>query len=930
LRRFLVLWFYLLALSAWAQEPQRREEVSPRTGVRPPATRPFGTLPNPVPASKIVLTPEDSVRRQREIAVRDSLRNASDLETSVKYAAEDSTLSNVDERIVELFGNARVDYGDIHLTADYIRLNWNTNEVYARGTKDSTGKVIGEPIFESGQDKFNTSEIRYNFKSRRSFIKAIVTKQGEGNVRGVSVKKDSVNNFYIRRAFYTTCDLVHPHYGIAAPRIKLVQGKGDNKQVVSGPFNLVIADVPLPLGLPFGYFPFSATRKSGIIMGNYGEEPLNRGFYLRDFGYYWAVNDYLSLRFTGQIYSRGGWGVGTAGNYIKRYRYSGNFNLIYNRNSAGEEFGPLARVSNDFRVQWSHAPVARGNQSFSASVDLSSNNYNRNNEQDINRYRSNVFGSSVQYSRNFGQLVQTSSSARINQNVATQEVTAGLGFNIGINQFQPLKRKRAVTPAWYESFRLGMNLSATADLTNVIRPSFANNAGFKVAGLGERVNPDTIGTPPIRNPAESTQETKLNFFENFDQVLKFAQVRTTYTVPITLPNFKIARYINLTPSVSFQGDFYTKQLSFTYMPADTAVRVDTTSGFFPTYNFSTALSLNTRVYGTFYFKKAGRLEAIRHTFAPALSLSYSPAFASERFGFYDNVQINETGETRNLSRYIGYTGTEIRTYAANFSLVNTFEAKVRAKSDTAAKAFEKISILDNLSLNGSYNFAATEFRLSTITLNANTLILKKYNISFTSAFDPYIYEADGRTETGRRVDRYRFANGQGLAGLQLANIAFGTSFQPPGDKNRKAARQQKAQDAGMTEEQMRFVQNNPQAYIDWSVPWSLSVNYNFAYAKYGLSRPQTTQTLNFSGDLSLSEKWKITFTSGYDFVANAPSLTQIGVVRDLHCWEATFNWTPIAQNLRSGNYNFELRVQSAILRDLKLSRRRSFFDRGGF
>lgn len=921
----------MLALGASAQEPARREDPrAPSTSPRRRAgTVPFGMVPNPQTSKP--LTPEDSVKRRLELNLQDSLRKASDLETRVDYYADDSTISNIDERIVELFGNAKVDYGDIHLTADYIRLNWNTNEVYARGTKDSTGKARGEPIFESGQDKFNTSEIRYNFKSRRSFIRSIVTKQGDGNVRGVSVKKDSVNNFYIRKAFYTTCDLLHPHYGISAPRIKLVQGKGDNKQVVSGPFNLVIADVPLPLGLPFGFFPFSATRKSGLIVGNYGEEPRNRGFYLRDFGYYWAVNEYLSLRFTGQIYSRGGWGVGTAGNYIRRYRYSGNFNLIFNKNVSGEEFGPLATPSNDFRVQWSHAPVSRGNQSFSASVDLSSSNYIRNNEQNTQRYLSNVFGSSVQYSRNFGQLIQSSTSLRINQNVSTGEVTAGGGFNIGVNQFQPLKRKRAVTPAWYESFRLGLSLSATADLTNIIRPSFANNSGFKVAGLGERINPDTLGTPPIRDPATSTQETRLNFFEEFDQVLKFAQLRTTYSVPITLPNFKIARYINLTPSISFQGDFYTKQLSFTYVPADTAVRVDTTSGFFPTYNYSTAISLNTRIYGTFNFKNLGRLDAIRHTFAPSISLSYSPAFAGPQFGFYQKVQINETGERRNLPRYIGYSGTEIQTYAASFSLVNTFEARVRSKSDTAAKAFEKVSLLDNLSLNGSYNFAAAEFNLSTITLNANALILKKYNISFTSAFEPYAYVADGRSEVGRRVNRYRIASGQGLAQLQAMNIAFGTSFQPPTDRKKKAANQQQAaQAAGVTEEQLRFVQNNPQAYIDWNVPWTLSMNYNFAYAKFGLARPQTTQTLNFSGDLSLTDKWKVTFSSGYDFVANAPSLTQIGIVRNLHCWEAMFNWTPIAQNLRSGNYSFELRVTSALLRDLKLSRRRSFVDTGGF
>ena len=957
MRLVFLLFIVLLDVQGFAQiirkPPTQPATAQPAGGANRRANaRPFGNLTRPNARADTLPRPRlDSTARADSVRLDSLTSRQSSLREEVVASAEDSSTTSTDQKIMELFGQAKVDYGDINLQADYIRLNWETNEVFATGTKDTlTGKTRGDPIFKQGSETYNTTEIRYNFKTKRAIIRGIVTQQGDGNIRGNSVKKDSLDNMYLRRAFYTTCNLLHPHFGISAPRIKLVQGKGDNKQVISGPFNLVIAGIPLPLGLPFGFFPFSESRRSGLIVPSYGEEPNNRGFYLRDGGYYWAASENIGVRFLGQIYSRGGWGLGSQANYTKRYRYSGNFFLQFNRNRTGEEIGPNRKISNDFRIQWAHSPVSRGGQSFSASVDISSQNYNQNNEYNPQRYLSNAFGSSVQYSRNFGQAVQSSANLRFNQNIRTNVLTATAGFNVGVNQIQPFKRKSAVTPAWYESFRLGMSLTGSADLTNDLRPQISGSSLPEVIivnlGSGTAVRPRPDSLPPtaaqqlaLLNQSQESQRIGVKLTaENIQRILKNAQVRSSFSVPITLPNFKIARYINLTPSVSLQGDLLTKRLSYAYVQnnrfADSSgIRIDTTAGLFPAFNYSFAMSMNTRVYGTFYIRK-GRFEAIRHTFAPSISFNYTPDFSQNK-SLYTQVQINNRKETRYLSNFINYSSGSIgRVLGTSFSLTNQLEMKMRAKSDTAKEQFTKISIFDNFGLNGSYNFVADSFNLSNLSFNANTQILKKYNISFSSNFDPYNYVPDRAYGTiGRRTSQYLFSSGGGLARLQNMNASISTSFKSGGGaKAKQPVQQNQPPPNPNTEAQLQFINRNPDLYVDWNVPWSLQVNYQFSYLRNGLAPSQTIQTLNFSGDLSLTanDKWKLSIQSGWDFVAKGPSLTNVSLMRDLHCWEAAFNWTPISgQAARVSNYSFELRVKSALLRDLKLSRRRSFYDYGG-
>ncbi len=856
----------------------------------------------------------------------DTLEAESDLKNTVQYSAQDSTIMDPGGQEVHLYGKAKVTYGAIILEADYIRLNWKTNEVFARGNYDSTSrKWIGQPIFQDNGEKYDTKEIRYNFKSKKGFIKGVVTQQGDGNIRGTTVKKDEENNMYIRGSIYTTCNLAQPHFHIAAKKIKVIP----EKQVISGPFHLVVSDVPLPfVGLPFGFFPVPKKKEigtSGILMPTYGEEPNGRGYYLRDGGYYFAISEKINLSLTGQIYSRGSWGIGVAMPYAVKYRFSGNFNLRFNRNVQGNEIKILNQPRNDFSLNWSHSPVPRGTSSFGASVNLGSNSFNQFNEFNTQKYIQNVASSSVQYTKQFGQFARMGTSVRVNQRFPDRSkvdstgkqtdpgsIDAGIDFNFGINQLAPFALKGG-TGAWYESFRLGLDFSGgiTANNTIVYTDTSFSTLNFKLA------NPQDFKT----RTADSPTAFLLNA-DNLSRFLSNGKFNGRYSIPIGLPNIKLARYINISPSISLSGQTYTSKFFYKYIESTKSFEVKDSSGLYFVNNVSFGASLNTRIYGMFYVR-GKRLEAIRHTLIPSISYSYTP----DQSNLYQRVNIDKN-TSRYFNKYSLGSANSSGTSASslNWSLNNLFEAKVRPKSDSSGKQFEKVSILDNFSFNGSYNLMAEEFKMSDINFNTSARVFKDLNLNLSANFDPYAYVKDELYGTiGRKVNRWSRTEGQGLARLSNANVALSKRFAPKGaDKPKKA-------NTPNTEEQQRMINANPDAYIDFNIPWTLSMSYSFNYSRQGLSAGTTIQTLRMNGDFSLTPKWKFVFDTGLDIVAKAPSITNIGITRDLHCWEMSFNWTPYAgSGFRSNNYSFEIRAKSALLRDLKLSRRRTFYDQGGF
>jgi hypothetical protein len=880
------------------------------------------------------LSVPDSLSIAKDSMAVDTLSNPDDLEFLVKYDSEDSTISDVALKQVHLYGNAVVTYGTINLKANYIRLNWVTNEVYAIGTYDSTAKkMVGEPIFQDGPQTYNTKEIRYNFRSKKALIQGIVTAEGDGNIRGEKVKKDTEGNFYIQHSIYTTCNLTHPHYFINAPKIKMVK----QKQVISGPFNLVIGDVPLPIALPFGFFPFPKKKEigtSGILFPTYGEEPNGRGFYLRDGGYYFAISENVNAAITGQIYSSGSWGVGLASSYSKRYQYNGNFAFRMARNRSSDEIKQMTQqgVSNDFSLVWSHSPKPRGNSTFSANVNITSSNYNQTQELQTSKYTSNVATSSVQYTRTMGQYLRGAASVRVNQNFGqynqvTRRKEGGKtnissDFSIGINQIAPFALNGG-RGRWYESFRLGLDFSGAYAITNAlisIDTSYSR-LGFKVSNL--RADPERIGRQQV---------VEFNT-GNLPDIFKDAQFTGRYSLPISLPNFKLLKFVNLTPSMSLQGEVFTKQYNYEYVGGNN-VRIDTINKVGTEYSYSFGGGLNTRFYGTF-FVKGKRLEAVRHTVIPSLSFSYTPDFTGNSHGFYQTVRYNIDGDTKRLSRFRG-VGNGVSDGRASsvvsFSLNNSFEMKLKSKSDTAAAQFEKVSLLDNLSLGGSYNLLADSLNLSNITVNANARIGKNLNLNFNMNLDPYAYEANPNimgNQIGRKVNKYAITEGQGLAGLQNLGFTLGTSFSPKSssDKTKPAP----GENSTATPEQREFVQNNPDLYVDFSIPWNINLNYNFGLTKPGLSNATLIQAVQVTGDLSLSKNFKVSVNTGFDFTAFQPTITSLTLYRDLHCWDMSFSWTPFAGNAsRASNYNFTLKVKSSILQDLKVTRRRSFRDLGEY
>ncbi len=963
------------------------------------------------PAQKSSRPALPKVKKDTVISViPDSLKSRdSQLETTVEYKSKDSTVLDVDGETLHLYGEAVVTYGDIELKADYIQLNWGKNEVFAHGLPDSTKKmgerVRGKPVFSQSGDSYNTDSIRYNFKSKKAIIKGIVTQQGEGFVQGQTVKKDPKDNLYLVNAMYTTCNLKEPHFHINAKKIKLV----NKKSLISGPFNFVLSDVPLPIGLPFGFFPVPKKKEigtSGFIMGNYGEEPNNRGFYFRDFGYYHAFNEKIGMKVLAQVYSKGSWGVGVQSNYIKRYKYSGNLNLQYNFNKSGVLLSDT-EPTKDFNISWSHAPQSRRtDRSFSASVNIVSNGFAQNNRRldEVDQYTNNAFGSSIQYSRNVGKLLRSSAAFRADQNVSTRVFNSSLGYSVGLNQFNPFVKEKYQTGRFWDAFRLGLDVSGGFTVNNTIQKRSTSYTDYNIVGVSNNPVTDTEQRELLRLQqllrATSDPEQRAVIQKQIAQlqnpvltdpaaILRNGVFNTSYSVPIALPNIKIARYINLTPSVSYRGDFFTKQLKYTFADQDTkftdsrgrtvevvidpkadtisytydpsgnvtvrmnsksggVVHVDTLNKPAFAQNVSFAGGLNTRVYGTYRFNPSKRLQAIRHTMAPSFNFSYTPNLASQ-YGQLTMVRTptaTDSNTRRYLPKFIGSSASG-SSQAANvgFSLSNMLEAKLRTKSDTAQKEFEKIMLLNNFDFSGSYNLLARadlgEFAMSNVNLNANTSLFKNLiNLNFNASFDPYAYSRDtvvSSNAAGRRITTFKWNyNGEGGGSyLSAMNISVSTRLTPE-TFSKNAQPQKSTTTPGVTPDPSReamaaFVAANPMAYVDFSIPWSINLNYALNYSKQGLAQARVTQTFQFQGDLSLTPKWKINFSSGWDFVYKSVTLTTFSIMRELHCWDMSFNWTPIAGNaLRSSTYSFTLQPRSSLLRDLKISRRRTYFDRGGF
>lgn len=784
------------------------------------------------------------------------------IDKKVIYSARDSMRFDLASRRIYLFGEADVKYGNIHLNADFITINWETNLIHAAGSTDSTGKVTGRPKFSQDGQEFEAEEMDYNFKSRKGRIREIYSKQGEGFLLGEEVRKGADNDFFVRNGKYTTCDLPdHPHFYINATKIKVIP----NDKIVTGPANLVIEDIPTPLAVPFGLFPNSTTRKSGIVFPTYGESPA-LGFFLRDGGYYFGINDYFDAILQGTIYSRGSWGLSTGTNYNVRYKYSGKFSLGYSKILQGDPDLLGSRVNKDFFVRWSHAqdPRSNPNARFSASVQAGSSNFNFLNSLNPSAIVTNTFQSSISYSRNFGNSPWSMVvSAGHSQNTATKVITlSGPELQVNRNRSFPFKRSVPVgKEKWYE--RIGYTYTLQGRNTISMADSLFGRPGW---------------------------ERK---FSNGVQ----------HILPVST-SFQLFNYITVSPSINTSWKWYFSSIR-KRIDDDLQVITDTIPGFSSAFEYNANVSASTRVFS---FLKLGR-NTIRHVMNPQVGFRYQPDFSTVEYGYFGPGGALSAYSPFEQSLYgqpsVGRQGT------VGLSLNNNLEGKFRSLTDSTG--FKKRMLLEAFNLSTGYNLAADSLKWQQLSLAGRTKIFKKLDFVYSGAYDFYALDPINKN----RINKSEFRQNRRLMRMVNTRFAFTTVLA-------SAKKNEKKSNKG-TPEQREEVKRNPENYVDFSIPWELSANYNINITNTG-KETVNNQVLNLTGRISLTSKWRFEFTSGYDFRLKDFSFSTIDIYRDLHCWEMHFNWIPFGFRK---SFNFTINVKSSVLQDLKLNRRRQWFDLQG-
>lgn len=896
------LWIFpQLAFAQRPAQPQQERVLTAPDTLTPP---PRNLLPlDSIPASPDTLVSLDSAK----------IVPTSAIQTDILYFAEDSIITDFVENKVYLYKNAWFEYGDMKLEADRIVIDWESSELYAIGVTDSLGVTTGNPFFtDKGTSYEIRKEIRYNFKSQKAIIKDVVTEQQDGVLRGETIKKTEDGSVYLDHGYYTTCTLTKPHWHISSNKIKAIQGK----QVVSGPFNLYFNGIPTPLGLPFGLIPDTPEEKaSGVIFPRYGKEQ-TRGIFLQDLGYYFAINDYIHARVTGDIYSKGGWGLKSQAVYTKRYRFSGGFNVDFQKFKSPEtELNPVDY--NTFRVQWNHTPVSRGTSRFSASVNAGSTSYFNNVSSQTN-FNNNVtadLNSNVSYSKTFsGTPFSMSANFRHSQSVQTGEVRLDLPtIAVNMNRQSPFKNLKFEP---LKTLNVAYNFNMQNTISNRVQQQFGVN------------NPE-IGNGPNIIPFT---------LSNLSSLLKNANNGARNTIPLS-SNFTLFNYFTGTASINYTELWYLQRINYYYNPTEERVDRIVEDGFNRVGFYNSSFAMNTNFYGFYNFKPGSKIQTIRHHIAPTFSFNYTPDFSDPSYGYYQEVQIDETEKIQRFSRHQGFVfgGAPLgESRAINIGIRNVLEAKIlNLKDSTADDATKKIPLLESFNINTGYNFAADSFNLSPFQISARTsFFARKLSVNLNSTVDPYAVRTtvgENNTNVYSRVNQFAWSQGQGIGMIRNASLNMNASINPRSGQTPGEVRDEITQDfiqrGGVVDEfaqnEINRIVSDPSQYIDWDIPWNLSLGYNLSYSRQINNNKNITQTLSLSGDLSLSEKWKINFNSGFDFQAAAVTQTQIGIARDLHCWQMNVNWVPFG---KFTSYSIDIRVKSSILQDLKVSRRRSFYD----
>ena len=826
-----------------------------------------------------------------------------DLDAPVDFTSSDSMII-VRRDSAYMYGNGSVKYGDLKLQAANIQLDLNTSTVYAVGVPDSTGTITGRPVFDEKDSEYEAETMHYNFNTRKGLITNVVTQQGEGYLTGGVTKKDENDEYYIENGRYTTCDDHDcPHFYFNITRGKMRPGR----DVVTGPVYMVLAGLPLPLAVPFGYFPFNDSYASGIIFPSFGDD-YQKGFYLRDGGYYFAINDNIDLALRGELYTKGSWGVNAQSTYSKRYKFNGSFQLSYLKTILGEKGSPDYSSQTNFQVLWSHSQDAKANPNMnqSASVNFTTSGYSRN---DLNSYYSpsfteNTKSSSVNLTYRFPNS-KWSLSTTLNISQRTQDSTLAVSFpnfTLTMSQLAPFKRKKARgAERWYEKIKLSYSGQFQNSLT-----------------------------------AKQNEFFKKSLIKDWRNGMR-------HSVPISA-TFNAFNYINITPSINLTDRMYTNKVRRHWDP-DLGIEVaDTTYSLYNVYDFQASLSLDTKIYG--FWRPIGflakKVSMIRHVMTPTISLNGAPDFGSPFFGYYDTYEYLDNQGNPQQRTYSMFPNalfgvpSQGRNGSVTFNLANNLEMKVKSSNDSVPE--KKISLIENLSIGESYNFAADSLNWSDISTSILLRLTRGFNLNLSASWDVYTYQLN---EYGNpvRVNIPRWKAGKGLGRLRNTGTSFSYTFN--NDTFKRKNKRQNAPDNNSADE--NFDGPNPadldnpdddtgtaevsaDGYVPWQVPWSLTVNYSIAYAYGSFNKekleydPRITQNLSFSGSIRPTKNWNFSFTASYNFDTKKLAYMNCNISRDLHCFTMRASFVPVGPYK---SYTFNIAVKSSLLSDLKYDKRSS-------
>ena len=835
-------------------------------------------------------------------------------EDVITYHANDSAVFT-NNNMGYLFGGGVVTYQTMELTADEMHMDMDSSQIFATGRPDSIGDLVGKPVFKDPSGEYETTTMKYNFDTQKAFITDVITQQGEGFLTGGKTKKNPDDSYFLKDGKYTTCDNhEHPHFYLKLTKAKM----RPKKDVVAGPAYMVLGDVPLPLAIPFGYFPFSEKYSSGIIMPTFGDESA-RGFYLRDGGYYFAINDYIDLALTGEIYTKGSWGINAQSAYVKRYKFSGNFFISYLVTVLGDKGMPDYSKQTNFKLTWSHTQdrKANPNLTFSSSVNFSTSGYNHNNLTNYGNsstFTSNTTSSTVSLSYN---VPNTPFSLALTANVTQRNSDSTLNVSfpnltINMSRVYPFKRKnRAGQEKWYEK----ISINYTGNFKNSIQ-------------------------------TKQNQFLKSNLIKDWSNGMQ-------HSIPVSA-TFTAFKYINITPSFSFTDRMYTHRVMQEWDPRSSSVVRDTVYGFYNVYNYSFSVSAQTKLYG--YYRPlpfiGKKIPMIRHVLTPTVSLSGAPDFGSSRYGYWQRYTRIDNNGTPEVVYYSPFSGSAYevpgrgKTGSVSFSVANNLEMKVNTDKDTTG--VRKISLIENLSASMSYNMAADSLNWSNLNTSILIKLTKQFNLQVSAVFDPYTYQLSSNGSPVK-VNVPRWKAGKGFARLSSAGTSFSYTFNNDTFKRKdKSTSQTSGDDAPIENPEDEILSNADQiaeadkdkeseeepmkmrdGYMVWEVPWSLSINYsiNYSYGNFNKEKLEydgrINQNLSISGNIQPTKNWSFSFSASYNFVTKRLAYMNCNITRDLHCWSMSASLIPVGA---FKSYNFSIRVKSSILSDLKYDKSGNSYD----